>query len=701
MARASISESVFQPGPAGRVGKLALSFAWLLLVTTAAWPQSGTRLPLRVEASNIEPNYPLTRDKRDLEQLTDQLTVPFPAWTRRESVGWSHRTPVLLTVRVMAGAARQVRLMTAKNLSADVLPPARVDAYCGRPQAGWVHVGNAVPKPDAVADRTSLWVDVPFDSPCSGELALVLHARGSFLMVDEIEAHGSLQATAMTAPGQEPGVHDGSIIGDSIRRLRARYVSDNEARVSTLLREKASRQPFAWLVNPWQDLAPGQWQADMSRTELSLSAAEGWPVSFVVGMANASTEPATFRASLCEAAASRARFSELVPVLAANGQMIPDALRTLDRQELPVGLGSLGWLYVTLDAPVHTQTCEVRISSGDRTIQDLRLKLTDIGRLPSSDSAAPKAGTWAYLSDKPIWTRENQADLVRALVSAGVNVFVIHPDSIPVPGAKANWEVAAKLRSDLAAYRGAGTVLLYLAWDRAGVGKDDSGPGQREVAQWLERLLPLMEAAGYSYADWALYPMDEPGPDDYAWLLRISRWIKERNDQVRLYANPGRVGLADLVPGSSLQELVDVIDIWQPLRGEAADRLAPVLRKKAPDRWWIYQVGLAPAKAIPPRCYRSSGAAAARLGAAGFGFWSFSDTGGSSAWDDFDGRRPDWAVVYEDANGGILSSRRWEAFQQGIRDFSALKACENAVNSPACESLAVVLRDVADADGCR
>lgn len=701
MARASISESAFQPGLAGHVGQLALSFAWLLLVATAAWPQSGTGLPFRVEASSIEPNYPLTRDKHDLEQLTDHALVPFPAWTHRESAGWSQRTPVLLTARVVAGAARQVRLMTAKSTSAGVFPPARVDAYCGRPQAGWVHVGNAVPKPDAVPDRANLWVDVPFDAPCSGELALVLHARGSFLMVDEIEAHGSLSAIAMTAPDQQPRIRSDGVIADSTRRLREQYVSDNEARVSATLRARASGRTIAWLVDPWQDLAPGQWQAGMGRTELSLSAAEGWPVSFIIGMANAGAEPATLRASLCDDVASGARFYELVPVLAANGQMIPDALRTLDRQELPVGPGSLGWLYVTLDAPVHTRTCQARIRSGDKVVQDLRLQLTDVGRLPSPGGVAPMAGTWAYLSDKPIWTRENQADLVRTLVSAGVNVFVIHPGSIPVPGAKAGWDAAARLRSDLAAYRGAGTVLLYLAWDRAGVGRDDSGPGQREVAQWLERLLPLMQAAGYSYADWALYPMDEPGPDDYAWLLRISRWIKERNDQVRLYANPGRVGLADLVPGSSLQELVDVIDIWQPLRGEAADRLAPVLRRKAPDRWWIYQVGLAPAKAMPPRCYRSPGAAAARLGAAGFGFWSFSDTGGSSAWDDFDGIRPDWAVVYEGGQGGMVSSRRWEAFQQGIRDFAALKACEAAVNSPACESLAVVLRDVADASGCR
>jgi hypothetical protein len=55
------------------------------------------------------------------------------------------------------------------------------------------------------------------------------------------------------------------------------------------------------------------------------------------------------------------------------------------------------------------------------------------------------------------------------------------------------------------------------------------------------------------------------------------------------------------------------------------------------------------------------------------GFWSYSDTNGSSAWDDIDGRRPDWAVVYE-SDKGVVSSRRWEAFREGLEDYALLVA---------------------------
>lgn len=63
------------------------------------------------------------------------------------------------------------------------------------------------------------------------------------------------------------------------------------------------------------------------------------------------------------------------------------------------------------------------------------------------------------------------------------------------------------------------------------------------------------------------------------------------------------------------------------------------------------------------------------FGASGVGFWSYSDTNGSSAWNDLDGKYPDWAVVYE-ADNRIVSSRRWEAFREGLEDYSLLSAVD-------------------------
>jgi hypothetical protein len=141
-----------------------------------------------------------------------------------------------------------------------------------------------------------------------------------------------------------------------------------------------------------------------------------------------------------------------------------------------------------------------------------------------------------------------------------------------------------------------------------------------------------------------------------------------------LYANPGRIADGDFRSGEDLSALIELVDLWQPQTGVAADVLAEKLEGK--PRWWIYQVGDAPAKGILPLCYRKLAWDADRYGARGFGVWSFSDTGGTSAWSDLDGVRPDWALVYE-SPGGVISSRRWEAFKAGIQDYQQLAACRS------------------------
>lgn len=80
------------------------------------------------------------------------------------------------------------------------------------------------------------------------------------------------------------------------------------------------------------------------------------------------------------------------------------------------------------------------------------------------------------------------------------------------------------------------------------------------------------------------------------------------------------------------------------------------------------------------------------IDAKGVGFWAYSDTSGSSAWDDFDGRRPDYAVVYENKNGPV-SSRRWEAFREGIEDYQLFSAaCER--HSSLHKTLKLKIKDI-------
>jgi len=145
------------------------------------------------------------------------------------------------------------------------------------------------------------------------------------------------------------------------------------------------------------------------------------------------------------------------------------------------------------------------------------------------------------------------------------------------------------------------------------------------------------------------------------------------------------------MPGGAAWALRDAVAIWQPQVGGALDSMLAARRWFRPRELWVYYVPPAPAKAADPRCYRKVAWEAMRANAAGIGVWSYSDTGGSSAWDDLDGARPDWAMVYE-ADGGPVPSRRLAAFLQGATDMRIAAACSARADhgrqaSPACAAL--------------
>ena len=177
-----------------------------------------------------------------------------------------------------------------------------------------------------------------------------------------------------------------------------------------------------------------------------------------------------------------------------------------------------------------------------------------------------------------------------------------------------------------------------------------------------------------------MYPIDELNNDRAANYGHIYELIKSVNPSIQLYANPEGSG-KKAITQQQLIELWPHVDIWQPRFPGSAESFKEHSEQLPSKSWWIYDNGNSPAKVNSPVCYRKMGLSAFEIGASGFGFWSFSDSGGSSAYDDFDVRRPDWSVVYEGGSDGFISSRRWEAFKTGIRDYKYLKSCQSEVHT--------------------
>lgn len=681
---------------------VGLSLIFLALSAYAGSPV------LQINSAVPAPNYELTRDADDLAQLTDGQMLSFPVWSSRKSVGWAQRTPVILKGRVDAEKEalelRNLSIVTAKGAYAGVYPPARIDVYCRSNGEEWTHSGFLTTDSGSFPDRTSIRLEVPLTIPCVAELAIVLHAVDRFLMIDEIIPTTAPYQSAVAPP---PDVTrklatDEDLVRDSTARLRHQFQTWNEDQLATFAATMASRphgqSHAAWLLPPWGQISVKSLlranQIDNSTLDLAIPA--GWPAQYVVGLLNGSGELRNYRIAIGGPVQPGIELFSIAPVITADGDQVYDPLLPISGDSVAVPARSVAYVLVRDTSIVRPKIMPISISSGTDWRADLKVRISSLEGITDWKSRAPDVGTWAYLSDAPIWRQDNRAHLLSFLRDSGVNVFVVHPESLPDPRKPDSWDVREKrLRDELRAYKGAGTVLLYLGWDDR---LDSWRPGdaglRSSVRTWVQRLVAVMTSEGYSYNDWALYPVDEPDDTGYRFLADVGSWIKVADKRVRIYANPGTVGVLDLIPGGPIYMLLDIVDIWQPLLGQPAELLGPILSRRADGEWWIYQVGKSPAKTILPNCYRKLAREASRRGATGFGFWSFSDTGGSSAWDDLDGTRADWAAVYEPtAESGIaplVSSRRWEAFRQGIREYRALADC--AIGGTA---------DVDKAEACR
>ncbi|MCD6361190.1 MAG: DUF4091 domain-containing protein, partial [Armatimonadetes bacterium] len=67
-----------------------------------------------------------------------------------------------------------------------------------------------------------------------------------------------------------------------------------------------------------------------------------------------------------------------------------------------------------------------------------------------------------------------------------------------------------------------------------------------------------------------------------------------------------------------------------------------------------------------------------RKGITGQGFWCYADAHGSN-WDPYDEGKGDYSPVYDGDERELIPSRRWEAWREGVEDYTLLWMLRRAV----------------------
>ena len=650
---------------------------------------SANREPLSILDFLPQPNYSGNADSADRQQLVDGELIRPPMWTDKGSVGWFGHTPVLIEALRESSqtASGTLRIHAGKGDYADSSLPRQIDVYTNS-KAGTRVAGSYKENPAVVLeDKRNYWIEVPV-SDVGQRLVIALHANSSHLHIDEVEF------VPASRGGDSAGIGSNEILTvTSLEELR----SDASARLRLNMELGATdrtqnrdlwRQAYgqnkvvSWVADPWlhrlDKLKP---EAAEVAGSINVAGTNSEYETFAVGLYFTGIGLQEVTVDLQGIPASAIEILELQHVLTANGDLAFDPLVPLrkDTFKLQSGWPVLAWFKVDLRMlKPGTHEAEVTVTAGAAEVTQKRFPVHfDVMDARKLKPTPIQAVVWGYTSDMPIWSDPQRA--IEDQLNHYVNVWTIHPENIP--GLSLNGKLEPhkrqRLEKDLALYKGKGLVRLYSGWTLENnplgmtIGKPEvSNLGRQAYSRWLSEIQKVMSTAGYGVKDWELYPLDEPSGPGLEALVSIARIIRDELPGVGIYANPITTHTHPSNE-TQLRALVGLVDSWQPMLSFARQEGAGFFNTLEKN-WGFYHNPPVPAKfADPVKDYRAQGWWAWQLGGSSVGFWSYSDSTGSSVWDDFDGRRPDFSVVYE-KSGRLVSSRRWEGFAEGVEDYLLL-----------------------------
>jgi len=288
------------------------------------------------------------------------------------------------------------------------------------------------------------------------------------------------------------------------------------------------------------------------------------------------------------------------------------------------------------------------------------------------NSLALNVSVWPYYTYPFFKGREQQ--IKQDLINHYSNVFVIPPWILKPNNITTDHST---LKNYLKNYHAGDKVMLFLN-HRGYV----NSPGnfmqvswQKKYLTWYDTVLKILKENNISDQNIYLYPFDEVKEKEIPLFKSFVAWIKKERPQSKIYTT---VFYPDLLP-----QIQPLTDVYQLLISEAD--LKAVSPTKGKDLW-IYDIMDDSKDQDPYSRYRLLAWKAFQYKANGIGFWNYAEQFGNSVWDDFDGDKGDYNVVYDKGNT-IIPSRRWEAFKQGVEDYFILSKYQQKFGQEATQKL--------------
>ena len=345
---------------------------------------------------------------------------------------------------------------------------------------------------------------------------------------------------------------------------------------------------------------------------------------------------------------------------------------------LQPGVAKRIWLTVRTrgrDVPPGEYATAITVSVAGEVVATVPVRLR-VWPLRFPDETTLHSNTWGYFDEGPIVGHE--ADAARDLVEHYNTALTVNHRYLPRPEPDGEGNLApmdfAKL-SELIDVNP--EVRLWLIWpgfefgfQRLGLSAVGGPAWENAFEQYVTATRDFLASKGIGTDEFAWYWIDEPGPE--AWheaYLPCSRLVKQIDPAMLVWADPtGHMSRADL------EAALPWVDFMCPSLGLLSELGGSdvFLQTRLPS--WMYVC--ASEKNMPPfGYYRRHSWKTFSYGLQGIGMWVYTDARAMTLSDYVEG--VSYAMVFA-GEQGIVGSKRWDAWRQGIADYEYLTMLRRA-----------------------
>jgi len=659
---------------------------------------------------STQPNYSYSDRSNDNTSLTDGIYTTGNFWTQSTTVGWQSAKEVSINLdlgKVIPIAT--VSFNTVRSIRSHINFPQNIFVFISNDNTTFRYVGDAADDPQNLPGENEAKKFI-LDSigQSARYVTLTIIPQGSYIFCDEIEVLKGKKNDNLTkdsVPQSSLGqvvdslkvlgyhrmvlskavekLEKGAVTKTGVnnkeasslsKRLTRKNLSPNDLKAlkedigkenAFNLRQKFNLPFITEKCNPWDTLSefrePGK-NIDHLNYQFFLCNNCSQYGSFVITNTHFAPQKFYFKVSN-NASINSIELYNIPDVPSLYYDMIPDPLvEVKDSITINPGVSEL-FLFKITGMKSESTPSSIIISSADKTVR-INIKKEILDSFIENNFESLNVNVWAYLNKPMLINHKEEA--VKDLKLHHVNTLVIPPEILPGM-ATTDFNSFDNYLSNFGEIK---NILLSMGYGslvyRRGLknGKFMSDEWKKDFIQWYSNIKKLIHDNGFSNSQIYLYPYDEVVTRNFEDFKQLISWSREAIPGIKFYAT--------LNTQESIDSLLSFVDIAQILPSLASRKL-PAHHCEI----WIY-TGNTPSRALSPYgFYRLMAWDAFVNNYHGIGFWNYADERNGNALNlvsDVPNTAGSYSVIYNNPDGSIISSRRWEAFRLGIEDYSILQA---------------------------